>query len=60
MLQCPECHLPTVEDGAASTAASAAAGGAGKEDPMVKYWLPVLNAFYEIIMTGEDLEVRRV
>ena len=31
-----------------------------KEEPMVKYWLPVLHSFYEIIMTGEDLEVRRL
>lgn len=31
-----------------------------QDDPMLRYWLPVLNAFYDIIMTGEDLEVRRV
>lgn len=31
-----------------------------KEEPMIKYWLPVLNSFYEIIMSGEDLEVRRL
>lgn len=30
------------------------------DDPMLKYWLPVLSSFYEIIMTGEDLEVRRL
>ena len=51
MLQCPECLLP-------------APGEEGKpreqEEPMVKYWLPVLHSFYEIIMTGEDLEVRRL
>lgn len=43
-------------------------GGNGKdkkekdrtEEPMMKYWLPVLHSFYEIIMTGEDLEVRRL
>lgn len=59
MLQCPECHLPTAED-ASGAAAATPAGGSGKDEPMVKYWLPVLNAFYEIIMTGEDLEVRSV
>ncbi|KAK4685511.1 brefeldin A-inhibited guanine nucleotide-exchange protein, partial [Tremellales sp. Uapishka_1] len=48
MLQCPECLLPG--DGA----------GAANDEPMVKYWLPVLHSFLEIIMTGEDLEVRRL
>ncbi|WWD18344.1 hypothetical protein CI109_102794 [Kwoniella shandongensis] len=53
MLQCPECLLPQ--------AGEESNGQAGKGDePLVKYWLPVLHAFYEIIMTGEDLEVRRL
>ncbi|KAK0453821.1 hypothetical protein EV421DRAFT_1766756 [Armillaria borealis] len=30
------------------------------DDNMVKYWYPVLFAFYDIIMNGEDLEVRRL
>ncbi|PWZ00412.1 putative SEC7-component of non-clathrin vesicle coat [Testicularia cyperi] len=30
------------------------------DDPMVRFWFPVLFAFYDIIMTGDDLEVRRV
>ncbi|KAF3926043.1 hypothetical protein ABW20_dc0108730 [Dactylellina cionopaga] len=30
----------------------------GKEDPMVKFWFPVLFAFHDVLMTGEDLEVR--
>uniref|UniRef100_V5EV36 Guanine nucleotide exchange factor n=2 Tax=Kalmanozyma brasiliensis (strain GHG001) TaxID=1365824 RepID=V5EV36_KALBG len=30
------------------------------DDPMVRFWFPVLFAFRDIIMTGEDLEVRRV
>jgi brefeldin A-inhibited guanine nucleotide-exchange protein len=51
MLQCPECLLPAAgEEGKPQ----------GQEEPMVKYWLPVLHSFYEIIMTGEDLEVRRL
>ncbi|RVD82023.1 uncharacterized protein DFL_009867 [Arthrobotrys flagrans] len=29
-----------------------------KEDPMVKFWFPVLFAFHDVLMTGEDLEVR--
>lgn len=50
MLQCPECLLPQAgEEGEKKT-----------EEPMMKYWLPVLSGFCEIIMTGEDLEVRRL
>lgn len=30
------------------------------DDPMVKYWFPVLFAFYDVIMDGDDLEVRRL
>jgi Sec7-like guanine-nucleotide exchange factor len=30
------------------------------DDPMIKYWFPVLFGFYDIIMNGEDLEVRRL
>jgi brefeldin A-inhibited guanine nucleotide-exchange protein len=30
------------------------------DDPMAKYWFPVLFSFYDIIMTGADLEVRRL
>lgn len=25
----------------------------------IKYWFPVLFGFYDIIMNGEDLEVRK-
>ncbi|KAI0265936.1 hypothetical protein BC834DRAFT_158606 [Gloeopeniophorella convolvens] len=32
----------------------------GVDDPMIKYWFPVLFGFYDIIMNGEDLEVRRL
>ncbi|KAJ7700051.1 hypothetical protein B0H17DRAFT_977494 [Mycena rosella] len=30
------------------------------DDNMIKYWYPVLFGFYDIIMNGEDLEVRRL
>ena len=30
------------------------------DDPMIKYWFPVLFGFYDVIMNGEDLEVRRL
>jgi brefeldin A-inhibited guanine nucleotide-exchange protein len=52
MLECPECLLPV-------PGAEGKSGGS-VDDPMIKYWLPVLHSFYEIIMTGEDLEVRRL
>lgn len=34
--------------------------GDGAEDPMTHFWFPSLFAFYNVIMTGDDLEVRRV
>ncbi|KAK9461068.1 uncharacterized protein V1516DRAFT_674944 [Lipomyces oligophaga] len=34
------------------------ASKASIEDPSVKFWFPILFAFHNIIMTGEDLEVR--
>jgi len=51
MLECPECAIPPPGEKSNGTAV---------DDPMIKYWLPVLHSFYEIIMTGEDLEVRRL
>jgi brefeldin A-inhibited guanine nucleotide-exchange protein len=50
MLERPECSLST----------AIAAPGAPLEDSMIKYWFPVLFGFYDIIMNGEDLEVRRL
>ncbi|KAJ6599098.1 hypothetical protein DFH09DRAFT_971185 [Mycena vulgaris] len=50
MLNCPEC----------SWAAPAASLTTPMDDNMIKYWYPVLFGFYDIIMNGEDLEVRRL
>lgn len=50
MLECPECSLST----------EIAAPNAPLEDAMIKYWFPVLFGFYDIIMNGDDLEVRRL
>ena len=47
MLECPECSL---------TANSSNV----EENAMIKFWFPVLFGFYDIIMNGEDLEVRRL
>lgn len=71
MLECPETVLPAQDGGDVATASEPIESGAvvatkagsavvAVDDPMVKYWLPVLHSFYEIIMTGEDLEVRRL
>ncbi|QRV91209.1 Sec7 guanine nucleotide exchange factor [Ceratobasidium sp. AG-Ba] len=30
------------------------------EDPLIKFWFPVLFSFYNIIMEAEDLEVRKM
>lgn len=50
MLACPECGFngPVEEKGPHS------------DDPMIKFWFPVLFGFYDVIMNGEDLEVRRL
>ncbi|ORX40224.1 hypothetical protein BD324DRAFT_644628 [Kockovaella imperatae] len=65
MLECPECLLPSASEETDDAVAAANMGkGKGRmnggEDPLLKYWLPVLHSFHEIIMTGEDLEVRRL
>lgn len=53
MLECPECALNaprTLTSGQSSAS----------DDAMIRYWFPVLFGFYDIIMNGEDLEVRRL
>ncbi|KAJ3975507.1 hypothetical protein EV361DRAFT_1024791 [Lentinula raphanica] len=52
MLNCAECGW--------SAEPSSDVNSSSMEDGMVKYWYPVLFAFYDIIMNGEDLEVRRL
>ncbi len=47
MLSSPECALNTPKS-------------AATDDAMIKFWFPVLFSFYDIIMNGEDLEVRRL
>ncbi|WVW84498.1 hypothetical protein I302_106532 [Kwoniella bestiolae CBS 10118] len=74
MLECPECLLPPQQTQISNNENGVDLNDhedlekEGKkvtsvlpsDDPMLKYWLPVLHSFYEIIMTGEDLEVRRL
>ncbi|EMD40859.1 hypothetical protein CERSUDRAFT_131198 [Gelatoporia subvermispora B] len=35
-------------------------GNSTSDDPMIKFWFPVLFGFYDVIMNGDDLEVRRL
>lgn len=50
MLESKDCSL-SAEGGPESNA---------DDDPMIKYWFPVLFGFYDVIMNGEDLEIRRL
>lgn len=50
MLDCPDCSLN----------AAAIEKAEPTDDPMIKFWFPVLFGFYDVIMNGEDLEVRRL
>jgi len=61
MLASPDC-FPTAhsQPSAEVPPAGQAASGTTLDDPMMKYWFPVLFAFFDIIMNGEDLEVRRL
>lgn len=59
MLECPETVLPVSTANTNGDTDGQVVLNAN-DDPMLKYWLPVLSSFYEIIMTGEDLEVRRL
>lgn len=59
MINTPETQLGSSET---PTSHPAEANGAvpPADDPMIKFWYPVLLSFYDIIMEGEDLEVRRL
>lgn len=50
MLKCPDCSLTIPANDSA----------APMDDAMIRFWFPVLFGFYDIIMNGEDLEVRRL
>lgn len=50
MLECPECSFKVDNQNP----------DLPMDDEMIRYWFPVLFGFYDIIMNGEDLEVRRL
>lgn len=48
MLVCPQCPLSKNYIGEDSA----------EQDPLVRYWFPILYGFHDILMSGEDMEVR--
>ncbi|KAH7345106.1 hypothetical protein B0J17DRAFT_608255 [Rhizoctonia solani] len=56
MLNHPECGLTPAPSPPRQNETSAQLA----EDPLIKFWFPVLFSFYNIIMEAEDLEVRRL
>ncbi|BGP16437.1 hypothetical protein JCM10213_004007 [Rhodosporidiobolus nylandii] len=52
MLNCPECPLSQVKKGEPVEVTPT-------DDPMIRFWFPLLFGFYDVIMNGEDLEVRK-
>ncbi|CAE6407293.1 unnamed protein product [Rhizoctonia solani] len=56
MLSHPECGLAPTPPSPRPDATTAQL----TEDPLVKFWFPVLFSFYNIIMEAEDLEVRKL
>ncbi|GAA5995532.1 hypothetical protein JCM11641_001060, partial [Rhodosporidiobolus odoratus] len=52
MLSCPECPLSRTKQGERVEATAT-------DDPMIRFWFPLLFGFYDVIMNGEDLEVRK-
>lgn len=55
MLACPECPLCPKY----SPKERIQVPKQPPEDPMIKFWYPILFAFHDVIMTGDDLEVRQ-
>lgn len=56
MLSHPDCALtPNL-----SSPRIDAVGVQTTEDPLIKFWFPILFSFYNIIMEAEDLEVRKL
>lgn len=52
MSEMPECSLSSRPENGSTAQAM--------DDVMIKFWFPVLLGFFDIIMNGEDLEIRRL
>ena len=60
MLHAPECGLSSDATSPLPVDPKAVAAAPPVDDPMIRFWYPILFSFYDIIMNGEDLEVRRL
>lgn len=59
MLKTPECPLSRrAEPDGSSNATGGSPKQASRQTQEEQYWFPVLFAFHDVLMTGEDLEVR--
>lgn len=61
MLKTPECPLSHRADGLGHHGAhenTVVARNASRQTQEEQFWFPVLFAFHDVLMTGEDLEVR--
>lgn len=61
MLRTPECPLSHRNDSSISGRdgdESSAPAKVSRQSQEEQYWFPVLFAFHDVLMTGEDLEVR--
>jgi brefeldin A-inhibited guanine nucleotide-exchange protein len=54
MLKTPECPLSSVSPSSQSSSAQQV----NRQTLEEQYWFPVLFAFHDVLMTGDDLEVR--
>ncbi|KAI1499242.1 guanine nucleotide exchange factor for ADP ribosylation factor [Biscogniauxia marginata] len=58
MLKTPECPLAPNPNGAASKSQNTFPRQQGGTSVEEGFWFPILFAFHDVLMTGEDLEVR--
>lgn len=58
LLVTPECPLSKSNNSSATAEESQAIGGTSKRSQEEQYWFPILFAFHDVLMTGDDLEVR--
>ncbi|KAK2745668.1 guanine nucleotide exchange protein for ADP-robosylation factor [Myotisia sp. PD_48] len=58
MLKTPECPLSHRRSGSASSPREAVTPTLLNQSPEEQFWYPLLIAFQDVLMTGDDLEVR--
>ncbi|KAI9779209.1 MAG: guanine nucleotide exchange protein for ADP-robosylation factor [Candelina submexicana] len=58
MLKTPECPLSNLNPSNATESNNATLKQLSRQSQEEQYWFPVLFAFHDVLMTGDDLEVR--